>query len=242
MNDVDNEIVNAVAEALLQTSMERARKEASELEFDMSDSIPVFRKLVSETDTGIAIIASAYIDECLKNLFMLYVRHSSKKSQNSLFEFNGPLGTFSSRIHTASAFDFISEKTYLRLNIIRKIRNDFAHRPFDLSFNKEEIKQRINEIDVNHKSLLTNIRKIKDAQKITKPPSKLTMKEEFLIRSILTLSNMSSEMIIFPIAKANRVSASTILRNYDDLPENLKDIKKKTAACIFEIFKAGKAR
>lgn len=170
MDNQSDSSVNRVAIALFKQSIQQARKESSNLKFDMSDSITIFRKLSSETDTGIAIITSAYFDECLKNIFTLHLGNISKKDQNSLFDFNGPLGTFSSRIRLSHALNFISNNTNVRLNAFRKIRNDFAHKPFGFSFNQEDVKKRISDIDVNHKVFMNLIRKQKDIRKVTKPP------------------------------------------------------------------------
>lgn len=211
-----------------------------ELEFDMSDAIPVFRKLAGETDTGIAIVSAAYVDDCLKRLFSLNVDTSSRKIFKVITEFNGPLGTFSSRIDLAFAFGLISKNTHQRLNSIRKIRNDFAHHPFGISFNTEKIKNKILGIDLDHKRFIDEIRKSKSIRNKTKPPSRMTMKEMFLIKSALTIAFMASEMIAFPVAKQNRVPVNTILNDYEHLPDNLKDIRLKTAGCVFEIFKMKK--
>lgn len=44
-----------------------------------------------------------------------------------LFRHNGPLSTFSARLDMAFALYLIGEKTRHDLDIIRDIRNDFAH-------------------------------------------------------------------------------------------------------------------
>ncbi len=240
MADDHDPVVERVAEALYNHAVIRARQDASKLDFDIADAIPVFRKLVSETDTGIAIVSAAYFDECLSKLFALHIDKSSQNVFRSITDFNGPLGTFSSRIDMAFGFSLISKKSHQRLNSIRKIRNRFAHTPFHFSFNSEIVKILIQAIDINHKRFVDEIRKSKKIRAKTKPPSRMTMKEIFLVKSALTLSAVASEMIAFPIAKINRVPVAAILGDYDNLPENLKDIRLKTAECILEILAAAK--
>ena len=240
MANHENTIVEKVAKALFQQAMKQARLDAGVLDFNMSDAMTVFRKLVEETDTGIAIVSAAYIDDCLKNLFSLHIDKSSRKIFDEIFDFNGPLGTLSSRINLAFGLSFISKETHQSLNSIRKIRNEFAHSPYGVSFNTEEIKNNIIGIDVNHKRFIDEIRKSKKIRSVTKSPSRLTMKEMFLIKSALTLASMASEMIAFPVAKQNRVPVGAILGDYDKFPDNLKDIRLITADCIIEIFRVSK--
>ncbi len=240
MANDQNPVVEKVAIALFQQAMKQARLDAGVLDFNMSDAMPVFRKLVGETDTGIAIVSAAYFDDCLKKLFSLNIDKSSRKIFEAIFDFNGPLGTLSSKINLAFGLSLISKETHQRLNSIRKIRNEFAHSPYGISFNTEEIKNKIIGIDVNHKRFIDEIRKSKKIRSVTKPPSRLTMKEMFLIKSALTLAWMASEMIAFPIAKQNRVPVGAILGDYDKLPNNLKDIRLKTADCVIEIFRVSK--
>ncbi len=229
-------LLDAVAKALFDNALERARIEMGKFNFDMSDAIPVFKKLVTETDTGIAIVTAAYFDECLKNLFFLHINNSSRKIIDRVFDFNGALGTFSSRIDLAYGFNLVTKETHQSLNSIRRIRNDFAHKPFSLSFNSGTTKDKIIGIDINHKRFIDEIRKTKELRKITKPPSRLTMKEIFLIKSALSLSDMASEMIVLPIAKQNNIPARAILGNYDNLPENLKNIRRNSSRCILNVF------
>ena len=240
MANGEHPLVERVAKALFQQALNRARLQAGDLKFDLSDAIPVFKKLVKETDTGIAIISAAYIDECLKALLGLHVDTSSRQIFNKIFDFSGPLGTFSSRIDLAFGFNFISKQTHQRINSIKNIRNEFAHNPFGVSFNTTEIKDKILSIDLDHKRFIDEIRKGEDIRRVTKQPSRMTMKETFLTKSALSLGFMASEIIAFPIAKQNQVPASAILADYDNLPDNLKEIRRNTAECVLETFRMHK--
>jgi DNA-binding MltR family transcriptional regulator len=231
-------VEKAVVQALIKQAAIQARLDAGELAFDMSDSVPVFKKLVGETDTGIAIITAAYFDDCLGRLFSLRIDGSNNKMRDEILEFNGPLGTFSSRISLAAGLKFVTQRTYRRVNTIRKIRNEFAHNPFGVSFNSKKIKDWVVGIDVNHKEFFDLIRKDKNVRTATKQPSRLTMKEMFLVKSSLALAYMVSEMIAMPAASQNRVPAREILSDYQNLPENLKDVRRNAARCILEIFKS----
>ena len=58
---------------------------------------------------------------------------------DKLFDGFGPFADFMKRIECAYAFGFISKEHRKDLNLIRKIRNHFAHHPLDAAFDKSPI-------------------------------------------------------------------------------------------------------
>ncbi len=82
----------------------------------------------SSSDRSCVIVAAAYIDELLGYIFKLFlVSPSSEKEDKELFSGYGPLSTFSSKIVLSYRLGLISNYEYKTLQIIRKIRNSFAH-------------------------------------------------------------------------------------------------------------------
>lgn len=82
----------------------------------------------SSSDRSCVIVAAAYIDELLGYIFKLFMTSpSSEKEDKELFSGYGPLSTFSSKIVLSYRLGLISNYEYKTLQIIRKIRNSFAH-------------------------------------------------------------------------------------------------------------------
>ena len=81
----------------------------------------------------------SYIDERMKDLFTGALNGDIRGGHASLFDTMGPLSTFSARIQMAGTFVLIGKRTYLMLNAIRKIRNEFAHNPFVSGFDDPKI-------------------------------------------------------------------------------------------------------
>lgn len=82
----------------------------------------------SSSDRSCVIVAAAYIDELLGYLFRCFLSSpSSEKEDKELFSGYGPLSTFSSKIVLSYRLGLISNYEYKTLQIIRKIRNLFAH-------------------------------------------------------------------------------------------------------------------
>lgn len=93
--------------------------------------------LMNESDRACALMAAAFLDDQLKELLSANFV-DDKSVRNRLLDQRGPLATFSSRIDMAYALGLIGKKALYDLNILRKIRNEFAHTAAPLSF--EDVK------------------------------------------------------------------------------------------------------
>ncbi|MEQ8693948.1 MAG: MltR family transcriptional regulator [Gammaproteobacteria bacterium] len=110
--------------------------------------VTAFRKgLSEESDRGCALFATAYLEKALSDLlFVSVVYGDTKKMERDLFEFNSPLGTFSSRIKMAYYLGKISKVTRRELDLLRNIRNRFAHHPTTVSFDDEAVANQCREL------------------------------------------------------------------------------------------------
>jgi hypothetical protein len=91
----------------------------------------------NESDRGAAVLAGSYVE----NHLGLYLRSKMTDSSiaEKIFSPDGSLSTFSQRINFAQAFGFLSKAQCADLNLIKKIRNHFAHHPKDSSFNDKPV-------------------------------------------------------------------------------------------------------
>jgi len=95
-----------------------------------------FEELQSESPRAAVIIASAFLDAQLRMLISKSLIDDSK-IVDELME--SDLATFSARIKVAYCLGLISESLFHDLNIIRKIRNKFAHEMHGYTFDEPEI-------------------------------------------------------------------------------------------------------
>jgi hypothetical protein len=106
------------------------------------------RSLSLESDRGCALMSAAFLEVELENeLKHLLVKNS--KIIDKIFEFNGPLGNFSSKISMAFALGLINRNTLNELDLIRKIRNKFAHEHQPISFDNETLVPLIKKMNQN---------------------------------------------------------------------------------------------
>ncbi len=110
------------------------------------EQVILFRQTLSaETDRGVALVCAAYLDEELRALLeKTFV--DVPNTVGKLFEGTGPVATFSSRIDLAFATGLLSVESHRALQLIRKIRNDFAHEYGERSFRDQDISARCREL------------------------------------------------------------------------------------------------
>lgn len=104
--------------------------------FDWNKMIDSFHK---ESDRGAAVLVGGFVESYLGIYLQSLVIDA--KVADDLFQAVGPLSSFSQRIAVARAFGFISKGDYDDLNLIRRIRNHFAHHPLDASFSASPVAQ-----------------------------------------------------------------------------------------------------
>src|SRR4051794_24711234 len=103
----------------------------------MNESNHVYLKLDNESDRASAVLCAAFLDHELEILLRRFMRDI--KETNELFKQMQPLSTFSSKIKFAYVLGLIIPDAYHDLNLIRRIRNDFAHNRRARSFTETEI-------------------------------------------------------------------------------------------------------
>lgn len=92
----------------------------------------------AETDRGTTVVAAAYLDDLLAGMLRKYLV-DEPKIVDELLDFQGPLGTFSSRISLAYCLGLIRDDQFRDLKTVGKTRNAFAHSHQTLSFDEPPI-------------------------------------------------------------------------------------------------------
>lgn len=107
-------------------------------------------ELAKESDRGVALYATAHIDTELEQLLQKKLI-GSEKHLKEILSFNGPLGTFSSKIKLSYSLGLIDKVMMDDINILRKIRNEFAHSDEAISFDTQNIKDLCCNLQLNVK-------------------------------------------------------------------------------------------
>lgn len=97
------------------------------------------RELQKETPRGAVILSGVVLGELLGKTLENYLTDHKDVKKLLYGGVSAPLGTFSARILMAFGLRLIDEKEYANLQIIRKIRNHFAHN-LQASFDDVKVK------------------------------------------------------------------------------------------------------
>lgn len=93
--------------------------------------------LYKESDRACAILGAAMLDARLESLF----RSRLLGSADELLANGRPLGSFSVKIRLSHSLGWISDDAFKDLNIVREVRNRFAHSfDHDLTFDDQSIR------------------------------------------------------------------------------------------------------
>ena len=112
-----------------------AAKEAFALRSDLAD----------ESDRAAVIIAAAKLDNELRDLIVSRLV-PSPTSEDDLVDGDRALGAFSARIKMAYRLGLIDAEVARSLDIVRRIRNQFAHEAHASSLSSSEHVQRVKEL------------------------------------------------------------------------------------------------
>lgn len=116
----------------------------------LKDFVSFLDHLNKESDRGKVLIGATMLDELLLRSLQAFLI-GGKSALKLTDGFNAPLGTFSARIEAAFAMGLLSEAEHRELNIIRKIRNEFAH-TIEITFENPALKQLCESLEYSTKS------------------------------------------------------------------------------------------
>lgn len=105
-----------------------------------TEFLEVLKELETENARGSALLGHAVLENILQRVLLSRMVTLSKNDQSRLFTGTYPLATMSARINVAYAFGIINAQTRSDLNILRKIRNCFAHGNRHITFETEKVK------------------------------------------------------------------------------------------------------
>jgi hypothetical protein len=85
-----------------------------------------------DSDRAVAIWAGSFVEAHLKNYLLAKLR--AGKETSALFETYGPLSTFAGCIGVGYAVRLLTKPQRDDLDLLRRIRNHFAHYPYEATF------------------------------------------------------------------------------------------------------------
>jgi DNA-binding MltR family transcriptional regulator len=104
--------------------------------------------MLDESDRGFVLVLAAQVEESIElALRSIFKRNKvSKTIQDSLFESNGSLATFSGKLKIAFSFGLMPLDDYKDVDFVRKLRNVAAHSEDDFDLSERSLSKQIEQL------------------------------------------------------------------------------------------------
>lgn len=163
----------------------------------LDEHIRLMSGFLKESDRGYALIMAAWLDDALCEAIRgRFIDHTA--SADELLVGDSPLATFSSRIKIAVCLGLIDDRVKRDLNIIRAIRNEFAHQRGDLSFESPTVMSRCGSL-----GLLDEIRSPDEKSKVITPRNRFMLVASHLLMYLIEIANEIVRPQIDPVTSLN---------------------------------------
>lgn len=180
-----------------------------EIAISVMNSVKEFLvEMKEENDRAIVIVGAANVDDLLKSLIEHSLLPPLNKKQDELLSDNSPISSFSSRINLCYRLGLIDKQLCQLLHILKKLRNDFAHKVRGCDLNSSPHSDMIGTLTKHFEDSL-QLEKIRDFF-----PGNLASSRDFRIMLALISSLLEMKLRYLPkTLKANPVSISWIAEN-----------------------------
>jgi hypothetical protein len=91
-----------------------------------------------KNDRGAAILMATNLENALQSAIVSHLQLRSSQ-RRELFKFDSPMGTFENKIRIAAALKIIGPITRKNIEVIKAIRNAFAHAKIPITFKDAEV-------------------------------------------------------------------------------------------------------
>ena len=120
----------------------------SRIEIDSKQWSGFFDELRSESDRGGTILAGVWIDNLLERKLRALFTEGNSDTRRKLFDLNGPFSGFSSKILAAYSLGWIDSDIFHDINLVRKIRNLFAHELHGIDLESQRLQRLIEKFKI----------------------------------------------------------------------------------------------
>jgi DNA-binding MltR family transcriptional regulator len=229
-------LLESVSRAIRSATEDRLLKEVSDIDLRPAEFYQFYKEIQGEADRSLAIVSFSYIDDRLREAFSSNLNPAITGGIKSLMGPLGPLGTSGTLIQMAAGLNWIQEETYQSLGLLRKIRNEFAHKPFARGFEDTKIH-----------GLLSSMPRIEDRLIAVSPnefiaSSAMPPRARFLVRSIMAAYSSLAELSFAPMAQRMGLHPmATIGLDQKRKPETLRLLSQAASELIVELLSNKKA-
>jgi DNA-binding MltR family transcriptional regulator len=233
-------VVDVVAKVLYASAVSQAETEAAVS--IAAAPLEKIRATLEEVRTGTddrlaSILIFALIDDVMLCLLKANMNSKMKGGLPRVFEGQGMLATASSRLTLADALGWIDAETLADADLLRKIRNHFAHNVSTRSFSDSPVSGWLTSMKPRERRYLEVVGAVAPGESHRfKESSDLNLRHRFVIRSADVVSQMCLELATFPSALRHRVDPKHMFSDWDKMPSSLQEARRIVVSCILSSF------
>lgn len=161
-------------------------------------------------DRGLAIALPAILENRVTTMLKLAMRRD-EKTEKELFRSSGALANFGVKAQLAYMLGLLDKETYRDLDLLVKIRNDFAHNVGTKRFDQETISRRIESMHIY--KILVSLRDGRPFDPKRDEPFTEKVKAQILRDEMETMRGsfrMCVRMLIYHLKKLEEVVRKTV--------------------------------
>ncbi len=143
-----------------------------EFQDEMNRLNQVFHEIFKEGDRAAAVLMGAELDRLASALLENHLLSKVKNVSSSFLELNGPLEAFAARIELAYRIGLIPPVMHHDLQLVRKIRNEFAHGTVGLDFTYPPVQKLASELIMGRQAIEEMFSRTAGAEAKPIPPPK----------------------------------------------------------------------
>lgn len=223
MNEED--LVEKMADAIRAAAVDGVRQRVKLVDLPLRHFHDVFSEALAETDRSTSVLIGALVDDLLLWALKRELVGLNKSLNESLFGSNGPLSTLRNRINLLLALGWISPKTTENIDLIRKIRNEFAHRSTCRTFDDQKIAGLVSSMGGFNQAFEAGQLELKA----------LNYRQRFLMYAAVSASSLLKESVEAPLAMKSAVPVQLVATEFDDLPKNLMSLNVLAAHIMLQV-------
>jgi DNA-binding MltR family transcriptional regulator len=215
-------------EALISAAM----ADASKIILDPNDVPEYYQGLLIESDRAAGILAFAFIESQLSELFAQHLDPDISGGIPSIIGQNGILDSVGSRLKMLRALSWLRQETYSDLRLLANIRNRFAHSHIALSYTDSKIRGYFSSLQKHENMFATE-----------HPSVTLSTKQIFLVRAVMTLFGLYAELVLMPSSlRAGLGSTGAFAAGFGRYPPQLQDALGRCTMTVRLIYESAEVQ
>lgn len=196
---------------------EKVVEHLDSLPFDEDEYRAVIFEIVRCHDALVAIVATSYADKLLEQMYKTELPADVPGGKKSLLGAYGPFDSFAKRLRLAYCFGWVDSSAASDIDLVREIRNRFAH------------DWRLKSLDDPVVKALVDKMSAADDFLFGKPAvAKLGYAERFRVRTLMALGIFTASTFIYP--KAHKAGLQPAVLMLQDQPKVFRAISKHSIA------------